>query len=50
MGEKHKVGHLLTIDWLQKAYEEYGIVNIATDGIYVQIEKDSLGLQSTESK
>lgn len=40
--EKFKVGHLLTIYWLQKAYREHGLAHIATDGIYVQIEKEPI--------
>ena len=49
MGKKYKMGHLLTIDWLQKAYEEYGIANIATDGIYVQIEKGPIAGKQNRS-
>ena len=46
LGEKFKIGHLLTIDWLQKAYELYGLAHIATDGIYVQIEKEPTSRQT----
>lgn len=44
--EKFKLGHLLTIYKLQKTYEQYGIAHIATDGIYVQIEKEPTSRQT----
>ena len=40
MSSKCDMGAFLTLEWLIKAYKEYGVAHIVTDGKYVQIEKD----------
>ncbi len=46
MSNKCDMGAILTLEWLVKAYKEYGVAHIVTDGQYVQIKKEPIADQA----
>ena len=46
MSKKCDMGAILTLEYLVKMYEKYGIAHIVTDGRYVQLKKEPIADQA----